>query len=524
MVRIGILFCALLCLAPIASTAQEGAPGIGGPIVDTIIIVTRNVYGEDEAQSSFLFKLANSIHVTTRSSVVRRELLFEAGEPYDSALVAETARNLRRMGLFQSAAIDTTRIDGRLAVVVSTADGWSTQPQINLNFTGEAFTWSAGFAERNFFGTATRVGAFYRKNPDRSAITLGFSQNRVLGSPVAISGVYDDLSDGVRRGWSIGVPWRANTDTRSFGVGGFQNDELIVRYRDGDTSAVYQRRSFLQAAQYSIALHATPARYVRLGLVGQLWHGAHIEEADTGFTVPDTTNGVLGLTGEIGWSRFKVVRYYNGFARDFDVDISSRISLTTWVAPTQFGYSESGIGADIGVQTGVAVGNSFAKLNARANGLLTGAGVDSGRVWLGLTVATQPFYRNATVFHVEAGLQRAPAPGTEYDIGHGSGPRAFGPHAFSGTRMFWCTIEHRAFLIDEIFGLLGLGFAAFVDYGGAWFQDQSKRLGGDVGAGIRFGPSRATAASVGRIDVAYRFGEGFDDKRWVVSFGRGFSF
>jgi hypothetical protein len=29
---------------------------------------------------------------------------------------------------------------------------------------------------------------------------------------------------------------------------------------------------------------------------------------------------------------------------------------------------------------------------------------------------------------------------------------------------------------------------------------------------------------VARIDLAYRFGEGFTGKRWVVSFGRAFPF
>jgi hypothetical protein len=90
--------------------------------------------------------------------------------------------------------------------------------------------------------------------------------------------------------------------------------------------------------------------------------------------------------------------------------------------------------------------------------------------------------------------------------------------------MIWGALEHRAFLIDEVFGMLGVGFAAFVDYGGAWFEDDRRRLGGDVGVGVRLGATRATGPNVGRIDLAYKFGEGLDGSRWVVSFGRGFAF
>jgi hypothetical protein len=240
--------------------------------------------------------------------------------------------------------------------------------------------------------------------------------------------------------------------------------------------------------------------------------------------IPDSVSGVVGVFAEMNRARFKVVTHYNGFARDFDVDLSPRLSLTTWLAPKAFGYQETGVGAALAVQAGLPLGSGFATLQANANALFNSAGVDSGQAWVGLTLATLPFPRNATVFHVQAGAQRGIAPGAEYDIGHGLGPRAFGPHSFTGSRMIWGSLEHRAFVIDEVFGLLGIGFAAFVDYGGAWFQDQSRRLGGDVGAGLRLGATRATGPNVGRIDVAYKFGDGFDGSRWVVSFGRGFAF
>ena len=480
MLRIGILGITLWLLAPTAAIAQIGARGDSAPVVDTIIVITHNLFDQEEARSSFLFQAMNSVHITTRSSVVRRELLFQTGEPYDSALVAETGRNLRRMGIFKSVSIDSLRIDRRLAVKVETVDGMTTALHTGARSTGGTFSWSLGIVERNFLGTATRAGVIYRDEPDRTAVTLQLGMDRSFGSAVSVGLAYDDLSDGVRKGWSIGVPWRAISDRRSFGYNGIHGKERILQFRDGDTSAVFQRSSFLQTAHYSIALHANTARYVRVGIVGQLWHGAHVVEADTGLAIPDTTTGALGVIGEVGWARYKVVRYYNGFARDYDVDLSSRITLTAWAAPSEFGYEESGVGADLGFQIGASLGSSFARLNARANGLLTATGVDSGQVWLGLTLATQPFKRNATVLHVEMGAQRDPPPGTEYDIGHWSGPRSFGPHAFTGTRTAWLTVEHRAFVIDEVFGLLGVGFAAFVDYGGAWFADQPRRLGGEA--------------------------------------------
>jgi hypothetical protein len=80
------------------------------------------------------------------------------------------------------------------------------------------------------------------------------------------------------------------------------------------------------------------------------------------------------------------------------------------------------------------------------------------------------------------------------------------------------------FLIDEVADLFGVGFAVFADYGGAWYADQDPRVGGDVGFGLRLGSTRSTASNVARIDVGYRFGDGWRGRRWALSFGRGFGF
>lgn len=510
-------------ILPVAAPAQEG-PSAGPPVVDTIVIITHNVFGPEEARSSILFRAANSLHVTTRSSVVRRELLFSAGQPYDSSLVAETERNLRRLGIFRDVSIDTTRMDSRLAVVVKTGDGWTTQINVSARSTGGTFTWAVGLAERNFLGTATRAGASYRQEPDRTATTLRVGMDRAVGTDVAVSAVYDDLSDGVRGGASVGIPWRATTDRQSFQLSAAAGRERILRYRNGSLSEQFRRLSARQTTRFARAISASSAGYVRVGLVGQILRAEHISYADTGLTVPDSVKGMVGLFGEASRARYRVVTHYNGFARDVDVDLSSRVSAAAWFAPAKFGYEETGFGGAVAFQTGVSLGRGFAALGARANALFTPAGADSGQVWAGLTVAALPFPRNATVFHIEAGAQRGIAPGAEFDIGHGRGPRAFGPHSFTGTRMIWGSLEHRAFVVDEVFGLLGVGFAAFVDYGGAWFEGQSPRLGGDFGLGLRLGATRATGNNVGRIDLAYKFGDGFVGNRWVLSFGRGFAF
>jgi hypothetical protein len=494
------------------------------PVIDTIIVHTHDVFDSTEARRNVLLAVANAVRFTTKPEIVRRELLFHTGEPYDSARVAETARNLRALGLFRDVSIDTARIGGRLAAIVDTRDGWTTQVQANARSTGGEFTWSAGLTEQDFLGLAIGVGAEYRKDPDRTAVMFLTNWQRVGSTPLALAGTYDDRSDGRLGTWSFGVPWRAYTDYASITWAGEAGRHRVLQFRDGVASDTVQRRVLRVELSGGIAPHAATGGYLRFGPLLQIKREAYVAWADTLSPVPDSVSAAAGLQLDWRHARFKVVTHYNGFARQEDVDLSTRASVTAWVAPAAFGYARSGVGPSVELQTGVDLGDVFARLQANGGGLFTGDGLDSARVMGSLTVASQVLPRQATVLRVEAGIQRRLPPGAEFDLGHGVGPRAFESHAFTGSREVWGTIEHRWFAVDEVLHLVGIGFAGFADYGGAWYADEPARAGGDVGLGLRLGATRSTGPNVGRLDLAYRFGDGWSGSRWVVSFGRAYEF
>ncbi|MBI2072341.1 MAG: hypothetical protein HYT81_04770 [Gemmatimonadetes bacterium] len=499
-------------------------------VIDTIVVITHDVFDAAEARRNTAFAIANAIRFKTRPQIVRRELLFRAGQPYDSARVAETARNLRRLGLFRDVTIDTTRLDGRLAAVVETRDGWTTELQLNGRSTGGEFTWSVGLEERNFLGVAAAVGTQYRHDADRTAWTLLTRWNRVLASRLLVAGSYDDRSDGRLGGWAVGFPFRAFGDRSALEWTGEAGRHRVLQFRDGDSVNAVQRRALRLRMSGALAPYTAGDGYVRTGLVAQMKREAYVRSADTLLPVPDSVSGTVGLQLDWRRARFEVVTHYNGFAREEDIDLSTRIRLAAWAAPAGFGYQRSGVGPELEAQTGTALGRTFVRLELQANGLFTTDGVDSARVWSGLTVASRIAPRHATVLHVEAGVRRGLPPGAEFDLGHGLGPRAFDSHAFTGTRSVWGTLEHRWFAVDEVLHLLGIGVAGFLDFGGAWYADQPARAGGDVGIGLRLGATRATGANVGRFDLAYRFGDewsiadGGSGHRWVLSFGRSYSF
>ncbi len=519
----------LVMMATMPGTVWAQVPtAASGPVIDTIVVITQNVFGTEEAGSNLLFRIANAIRFTTRTSVVRRELLFEQGEVYDSATVAESERNLRAFGIFRDAVIDSSTVDGKLVVTVRTFDGWSTQINVNGGFTAGTFTWAVELAEQNFGGTATLVDVSYRKEPDRTATRVGTRLRRAFSSSIAANGFYESLSDGKRGVWAVGSPYRAFGDRHSIEVRGERADHRVLQFVtrsaiDQDT-VEFNRRAFVNRVEVSVAPIATTGRYVRTGISAQVRREEFVPWSDRDLAFPDTITGTVGFFAEYRQANFKVVTHYNGFAKAEDLDLSATVRFTAWIAPSAFGYERSGVGPRLRAAAGASLPFGFLRGSLLAGGLFTSAGLDSGRVVVSMTLGSQFFNRQATFLNLQGGMMERPTPGLEFDLGHGRGPRSFGPHSFTGDRAVWGTFEHRVFLVDEFLGLLGLGAATFIDYGGAWFDGIEPQFGGNVGFGLRLGATRATGINVGRFDLGYRFGEGWSGNRWAFSIGRGFLF
>ena len=118
----------VVVLLPLRLSAQTaGDSSIVDPrmIVRGVQVERRDIF--DPNEKSWFARLANKLHFQTQASVIRRELLFEVGQPYDSALVAESERNLRAMGIFRRVQIDSVRTtDGLL--LEGAREGWLEHP------------------------------------------------------------------------------------------------------------------------------------------------------------------------------------------------------------------------------------------------------------------------------------------------------------------------------------------------------------------------------------------------------------
>jgi hypothetical protein len=522
-----------LAIAAAAAVLTAGPPvRLSGqspaPTIDTIIVVNRNVFDLQAADApSFIARLANRLHARTRAGVIRSTLLVNPGDRYDSARVAESERALRNLSVFSRVRIDTTRLDSRLALRVATTDGWSTKPQIGYSSAGGDVTWMVGLVEDNLLGTATSLTAVYNKTPDRRIFDLGHVNPHFLSRRGWLQAKYSNKSDGNRGTWFVGVPFYETAARHALITDGeAASERVLVFRRDPQGRSVVDtvaRRALRVGIAAGFAARATTEGYARLWLAGQ-WRREDFAPETPTLVVPRSVFGTVGVGMDVGHVRFQVLERFNSYARREDVDMSQLFHVGVWAAPRAWGYpsGQAGVGPEVSAQLAAPWRRGFAVLRAGANGVFTAGAPDSGRVAGALTVASQNLRAQTLILHVEGAQRRRAKPGGEFDLwGTQNGPRVFGIHEFTGTRMVWLALEDRVLVADDVWGLFGVGVAPFLDYGGAWYADEPARLGGDIGLSLRLGPTRAVRGDVADFAVGYRFGKGFAGSRWGIAVRKG---
>ena len=504
----------LLAAAVLAAGAAAPLPA---QTIDTVVVQNRNIFEPPGDAPRLLARVGDALHVRTRPWVVRRTLFLDQGDPYDSARAVESARALRGLGVFRDVELDTARVDGRLGLVVTTADGWSTRPQGSFSTSAGSVTWNAGVVEKNVLGTANAVQALYQKTPDRSEWELLTHSPGLVLRRASLDLWLLDLSDGRAAYWAYGVPFYETAARAALVTSGEAGTTRVLSFRDGVVADSLERRALRFALSGGIALHATDRGYLRLDAFAQLRRETF---APYGGSRPgDSLSFAPGLGLELGRSRFVVARSLDQYDRPEDVDVSSRLYVGVWAAPAAFGYGagRAGVGPAVSAQWGAAWRDGFAWLHLDADGVVGASGVDSGRATAAMTVATQRLARQTLVAHAEGGAARGIAPGTEFDLWQDlDGPRAYPAHAFTGTRRYWAVVEDRFLVANDFLGLVGLGVAPFVEWGGAWYADERPRAAGDAGVALRLGMTRSTRGEVTEIAVARRTGPAISTGGWAL--------
>lgn len=484
-----------------------------GFTVGEIVIDNRNIFDlDDPEEDKALFRLMNSLHVRTRTKVIRRQLLFESGTPFRRQLLDESERLLRATSYLYDARIsvlscDTETVDIR----VESRDVWTLKPGISLSRSGGESRTGVDIQEDNFLGRGGSIRFFRRIDEERRSTEIGYSDRNLGGRWIALDTTMAHNSDGHEFDLGLERPFYS-LDTR-WAAGGRISDE---KREDSVYSLGEDIGEFRHDLQYLNLYGGWSAgltgRWVQRWLVGMVYDNRHFEDvADSPplALIPEDRRLVYPyLEYQLLEDRFQRAENLDQIYRTEDVSLGAQVRLRLGGGTKMIGSDRSGLVFSALASRGYGdPARMLWDFSAHADGRL-----ESGDLRNAIIGGAARWYlRQSGRRLLFASLRGDVAEELDLDnpleIGGDAGLRGYPLRYQRGDARAQFTIEQRYFTDYYLWRLFRVGGAVFFDAGRVWgsnpFGGENLGLLKDIGFGLRLSSTRSSIGKMIHIDFAF---------------------
>jgi len=509
-----------------------------------------------EGNSGPLYDAANSVKYATHESVIRTELLFKEGDPYDPYLIRQTARNLRLQRYLRDIKVIPTFDGDAVDVTVSARDSWTLIPYLSYSSGTGQRNRGVGITEGNFLGGATRIDTRYQENASRKSYAAAVVDPQFLGTRHNFQMGYADRSDGHVYTGAIGLPSRSlmQKDTWNFD---FSTQNTIGRLFDaGEESYIFRQHLDTFNALYTFAgpgARPAPADDPYTGIykgqrvlsqlysVGWGYQSASFYQAtlqdyqDLDLDPATVSNDPADLATNRRFSgpmlqyeniqpEFISMNYIDRFDRVEDYNLGDQSLFNVMFSPRTMGSQDN----SFLFNANRAKGWKFSDRSFLRGELGGASRVDDANLANTLLRAEAKYYAVmgdwfmgdrflgrhtfASQFFLDFGEDLDKD--RQLLLGAENALRGYEVATFEGDKRMALNLEERAHLADDVFQLVSVGTAVFLDLGGTTRDALSSivtdDLYGDVGVGLRFCFPRASGGGVVRMDIALPLRDGPD--------------
>jgi hypothetical protein len=485
-----------------------------GAVIGKIDIDIRNIFDQNDArESNGLFLLANRLHIRTKRSTVKAQLLFASGDKYRGRVLAETERALRLLTYIYDARVVPVRYaDGKVDVKVITKDVWTLSPGVSFGRTGGTNQTKLNLQDTNFLGWGKTLQITRGSDVDRTSDTIQWMDPNVFGSRWTSTLAYSDSSDGSERSlqvirpfYSLDAPWSTKITALSFDrtVSRYNLGEIVDQFNDNETAYElsggisdgyvdgwtkrltfgmrYDRNIFLPTPATSLPAQQLP---------------------------PDRTLSYPFVGFDILQDKYKKVGDENQIGRTEDLYFGTEIT-------GEVGLSNGAFGADRNAIMLAAKALRGIELTELQQLFLTSdfsSRIEDGRARnLIADGAAKYYWRWREDWLLYAALSATVTDSLDPDmqllLGGDNGLRGYPLRYESGTSRALFTVEQRFYTDWYPFRLVRVGGAIFADVGRTWgngvIGNSDPGLLRDVGFGLRLGNTRSGLGNVLHIDFAF---------------------
>ena len=485
-----------------------------GAVIGKIDIDLRNIFDEsDPRERNGLFRLANRLHIRTKRSTIKAQLLFASGDKYAARKLAETERALRLLSYIYDARIVPVRYaDGKVDVKVITKDVWTLSPGLSFGRAGGSNSTNFNIQDSNFLGWGKALQVSHGSTVDRTSNTVAWSDPNVFASKWTMAAADVESSDGTERVMQIAHPFYSLDTPWSTKITAVKFDRTTSRYNLGE------RVDQFNDNESSYELSGGLSNGLIDGWTKRLTFGLRYDRSvflpTPGSSMParqlppDRTLSYPFIGFDILQDKYKKVGDENQIGRTEDVYFGTQVSGQVGFSSPAYGADRNAImlaahllrGIELTELQQIFVTSNFSSRieDGRARNLIADAGA-------------KYYWRWRTDWLLYAELSGTVTDSLDPDLqlllGGDNGLRGYPLRYESGTSRALLTVEQRFYTDWYPFRLVRVGGAIFADVGRTWgsgvIGNSDPGLLRDVGFGLRLGNTRSGLGNVLHIDCAF---------------------
>lgn len=529
-----LLFFRIMEAAPLTVTWEQLQKE--GAVIAGIRVEIQDIFSEDEPESRYWFApIANTIHIETKTRVVERELLFKVGDTVNATLIHDSERSLREvLDISRDVLILPEQVEGKKVwIQVVFKDAWSLSTRMKFGLLGGESQYRFAIREGNLLGFGKGIAISHEKDFDRSFNELVYYDPQLIGSRQRLLADYQDLSDGISRFIQLDRPFRTFQTPWSFDMEAGDYDATLTLHTH--SQPVYDMRQEEQSVilAFAWAYHISSSGAFRLG-VGYTDHEVNYSDLEVRQTdllpLPDLESRRLaGPLLTWGWFDDR----YRNFRNMLSIDRTEQYNLG-WNVKAGLGYFSRSLES-------TSDGPFFSASASKSwffndDSLLLFSGSIHGRHERGsfrnvfltseFTFYNQSFPLQTLTGHLRLDLALRPDPENWLYLDALEGLRGYPNHFLSGDRRWIMSFEERIITNRTLWGLLRVGFTAFLDAGSihSFSTEESEKIYADIGAGLRLGNIRMRTDNIIYFAIAAPLVKGPGSNGYQIMLGNQMNF
>ena len=503
-----------------------------GKRVRHITYLTLPVFNEkDKHEDNWLYRLANSIHILTKHSVIESRMLVHEEDALEVERIRESERILRESRYLYDAMILPAQVCGDdIDLLVVVRDVWTLQVTGSFGRTGGRNSTSVGLSDNNIFGYGHSVHLSYQADANRKGVAYGFTSDHLLDGHTRLDIEHLDSGEGPsdtllieRPFYSIDTPWSAGL---SYG-----SDNVREKVSTGDaTSNAYDHHSEVADVRIGISsgIRDNVVHHWRIGISSKR-NTYNNQDPAYSATASLPEDRVIAYP----WLEFESLEYdywttsnVNQLFRNEDINLGTIYSIRAGVTSAGLGSTDRDWVSQLNWQKTSSFGSHHVFRNQAYATLYRN--IDSGELehsYWGYSAYYDHFIDELNRWHIlmqfDAGSHLSPeemlTTGGIEKLNPGGDP-VRDVHLFGfpddiqrGDRFALLDVEHRHFFDVHPFHLFRIGSALFFEAGKVWDTkdtfEQSEATLYDVGIGLRVNSSKARPNHIIHMNLAFPLNE-----------------